>query len=401
MDVKEFCKKYEVDRRNSISLKWDALGVRFGDPDLISMWVADMDFKAEEHIIEALVNRAQQGVYGYSYTPDSYYNAVIHWEKTHFNYDIKKDWIRVTPGIVAALYWFVNMYTKENDSIIILTPVYYPFHNCVKDNHRNLVTCDLNYDKGIFTIDFERFEKAIVDNDVKMYILCSPHNPAGRVWKEEELDRMLEICQKHNVLVISDEIHQDLTATGKHQIPSAKVSQGKYSSNVITCTSASKTFNLATCLTSSIIIQNDDLRATYDAFKKRYIQLEDNVFGVTASEAAYTHGEEWRKSVLKVIKHNYNTLVDGLKEFPELYISPLEGTYLALLNLNSYIPKEETKAFIQDKCRIAVDFGEWFGANYKGFVRINLATQPEIVQKAVTNIATELRKIQSEDMNTK
>jgi cystathionine beta-lyase len=227
-----------------------------------------------------------------------------------------------------------------------------------------------------------------------MYILCSPHNPAGRVWKEDELEQMLAICQKHNVLVISDEIHQDLTATGKTQIPSATVSNGKYASGIITCTSASKTFNLATCLTSSIIIPNDELRATYDAFKKRYIQLEDNVFGLAASEAAYTYGEEWRKSLLLVVEQNYNTLVDGLKEFPKIYISPMEGTYLALLNLNSYIKKEETKAFIQDRCRIAVDFGEWFGANYKGFVRINLATQPEIVQKAVTNIVTELRKNQ-------
>lgn len=393
MEVKDFCEKYAIDRKNSVSLKWDALDVRFGDPDLISMWVADMDFKTDEHIIEAIVKRAEHGVFGYSYVPESYYNAVINWEKTHFNYDIKKEWIRVTPGIVAALYWFVNMFTKEQDSIIIMTPVYYPFHNCVKDNNRKLVTCDLNYDKGVFTIDFDRFEQAIVDNDVKMYILCSPHNPAGRVWKEEELDRMLAICQKHNVLVISDEIHQDLTATGKKQIPSATVSNGQYASNVITCTSASKTFNLATCLTSSIIIQNDDLRATYDAFKKRYIQLEDNVFGLVASEAAYSYGDEWRSSLLKVVEQNYHTLLEGLKEFPDLYISPMEGTYLALLNLNAYIDKHETKAFIQDRCRIAVDFGEWFGANFKGFVRINLATQPEIVQKAVTNIATELRKI--------
>jgi cystathionine beta-lyase len=394
MEVKEFCQKYAIDRKNTVSLKWDALDKRFGDPDLISMWVADMDFKTEEHIIEALVKRAEHGVYGYSYIPDTYYNAVINWEKTHFNFDIEKEWIRVTPGIVAALYWFVNMFTKEQDSILILTPVYYPFHNCVKDNDRRLVTCDLNYDKGVFTIDFERFEQAIIENDVKMYILCSPHNPAGRVWKEEELDQMLAICQKHNVLVISDEIHQDLTATGKTQIPSATVSNGKYASGVITCTSASKTFNLATCLTSSIIIPNDELRATYDAFKKRYIQLEDNVFGLAASEAAYTYGEEWRKSLLRVVEQNYKTLVDGLKEFPDLYISPMEGTYLALLNLNAYIKKEETKAFIQDRCRMAVDFGEWFGANFKGFVRINLATQPEIVQKAVTNIVTELRKNQ-------
>jgi cystathionine beta-lyase len=399
MEVKEFCEKYAVDRKKTVSLKWDALDVRFGDPDLISMWVADMDFKTEEHIIEALVKRAEHGVYGYSYIPDSYYNAVINWEKTHFNYDIKKEWIRVTPGIVASLYWFVNMYTEENDSVVILTPVYYPFHNCVKDNNRNLVTCDLNYEKGIFTIDYEGFEKAIVDNNAKMYILCSPHNPAGRVWKEEELDRMLEICQKHNVLVISDEIHQDLIASEKCQIPSATVLQGKYSSNMITCISPSKTFNLATCLTSSIIIQNDDLRATYDAFKKKYIQIEDNVFGLVASEAAYTYGEEWRKTLLKVIEQNYNTLVEGLKEFPELYISPMEGTYLALLNLNAYVPQEETKSFIQDDCRIAVDFGEWFGANFKGFVRMNLATQPEIVKKAVTNIASELKKIQAVGIN--
>lgn len=393
MNVKEFCEKYYVDRMGTDSLKWDALDVRFGNPDLISMWVADMEFRTPECVTDALQKRVEHGVFGYSFVPESYYEAVIDWEYSHHGYQMEKQWMRISPGVVAALYWSVNMYTREDDAVIIMTPVYYPFHNCVKDSGRKLITCDMNYDQGVYTVDFEAFEKKIIDHDVKMYILCSPHNPAGRVWKEDELERMLEICARHNVLVIADEIHQDLVFTGK-QIPAATIAGGKYANHMITTFASSKTFNLATCLTSTVVIENEELRKTWDKFTNVYHNVEVNIFGITAVEAALRGGEAWYQGLRQVIWQNYQTLVAQMKEFPEAYISPLEGTYLVFMDLRNYIPLDQTREFIQNQCNLAVDYGEWFGENWKGFIRLNMGTSPETVMKAIENIKTNLRNIQ-------
>jgi len=393
MDVKDFCSKYYVDRMGTASLKWDALDVRFGDPDLISMWVADMEFKTPECVVEALHQRVGHGIYGYSFVPDSYYEAVMDWEYSHHGLQLEREWMRVSPGVVAALYWAVNMYTEENDAVIILTPVYYPFHNCVKDSKRRLITCDLNYDKGAYTVDFEAFEQQIIDHKVKMYILCSPHNPVGRVWTEEELEQMLKICARHNVLVISDEIHQDLVFGDRKHIPAAMIADGKYADQMITAFAASKTFNLATCLTSTIVIKNESLRKTWDEFTKVFNNVEVNIFGITAVEAALRGGEEWYESLKQTVCHNYQIVVSEMNEFPDVYIAPLEGTYLLFMDLRGYVDPEQTKAFAQDQCRLAVDYGEWFGENWKGFIRLNLGTTPEIVMQAVHNIKTNLRKI--------
>lgn len=393
MNVKEFCEKYYVDRMGTDSLKWDALDVRFGNPDLISMWVADMEFRTPECVTDALQKRVEHGVFGYSFVPESYYEAVIDWEYSHHGYQMEKQWMRISPGVVAALYWSVNMYTREDDAVIIMTPVYYPFHNCVRDSGRKLITCDMNYDQGVYTVDFETFEKKIVDHDVKMYILCSPHNPAGRVWKEDELERMLEICARHNVLVIADEIHQDLVFTGK-QIPAATIAGGKYANHMITTFASSKTFNLATCLTSTVVIENEELRKTWDKFTNVYHNVEVNIFGITAVEAALRGGEAWYQGLRQVIWQNYQTLVAQMKEFPEAYISPLEGTYLVFMDLRNYIPLDQTREFIQNQCNLAVDYGEWFGENWKGFIRLNMGTSPETVMKAIENIKTNLRNIQ-------
>lgn len=321
---------------------------------------------------------------------------MIDWEKNHHGYEVKKDWIRISPGVVSALYWMVNMYTKKGDSVIIVTPVYYPFHNCVKDSGRKLVTCDLDYDKGVYTFNAERFEKCIAENDVKMYIMSSPHNPAGRVWKEEELDQMLGICAKHGVLVFSDEIHQDLVFGDHKHIPAALVAGGKYRNNLIAAFASSKTFNLATCLTSTIVIENEELRKKWDEFCKIYNQVEVNIFGITAVEAALRGGEEWYQDVKKVMYSNYQMVVEELKEFPDVYVSPLEGTYLVFVNLGNYVSADKIKEFTQEKCRLAVDYGEWFGSNWKPFIRLNMATSPKVVKKAVENIKENLRKLQQE-----
>ena len=394
MQKEKFLKEYLVERKGTYSLKWDALDKRFGNADLISMWVADMEIKAPKEVIEALKERCEHGVFGYSYVSDEYYNSVINWLKEKHNYEIKKEWLRFTNGVVTAIYCFVNIFTKVDDAVLILTPVYYPFHNAVKDNNRKLITCDLKNTDGYFTIDYEEVEKKIVENKVKLFIQCSPHNPAGRVWKEEELARILEICKKHNVLVISDEIHQDITMKGYKHIPSAIVANGKYADNLITVSAASKTFNLAGLIHSNIIISNDELRKKYDKEIKKINQTEINILGMLATQVAYEKGSEWLENVKEIIEDNFNYLKTELnKHIPEITITNLEGTYLVFLDLRKIIPIDKVKEFIQDKCNLAIDFGEWFGASFKGFIRINLATDPEIVKKAVESIIFEYKKL--------
>ena len=394
MQKEKFLKEYLVERKGTYSLKWDALDKRFGNADLISMWVADMEIKAPKEVIEALKERCEHGVFGYSYVSDEYYNSVINWLKEKHNYEIKKEWLRFTNGVVTAIYCFVNIFTKVDDAILILTPVYYPFHNAVKDNNRKLITCDLKNTDGYFTIDYDEVEKKIVENNVKLFIQCSPHNPAGRVWKEEELAKILGICKKHNVLVISDEIHQDIIMKGYKHIPSAIVANGKYADNLITVSAASKTFNLAGLIHSNIIISNAELRKKYDDEIKKINQTEISILGMLATQVAYEKGSEWLENVKEIIEDNFNYLKTELnKHIPEITITNLEGTYLVFLDLRRIIPIDKVKEFIQDKCNLAIDFGEWFGASFKGFIRINLATDPEIVKKAVENIITEYKKL--------
>ncbi|MGN7386337.1 MalY/PatB family protein [Sporosarcina sp. SAFN-015] len=393
MNVAEFCERYAVERKGTNSLKWDALDVRFGDPDLIAAWVADMEFKAPEAVLDALHERIEHGVFGYSYVPDSFYEAFIDWEKRHHGYEVKKEWMRFSTGVVTALYWFVNAFTKLDESVLLLTPVYYPFHNAVKDTGRKLVTCGLVNENGKYHIDFDAFEKSIVDNDVKLFIQCSPHNPVGRVWTEEELTTILSICKKHGVLVVSDEIHQDLVMEGHKHIPSAIINDGEFADRLITVTAPSKTFNLAGLLTSHIIIENEQLRAEFDAYVKTVNQTEVNILGLTAAEAAYRRGQEWLDGLLAVIRYNYEHVKQHIQEkAPEIIISPLEGTYLIWLDMRNVIEEGQTKEFIQDRCRIAVDFGEWFGSEGKGFIRLNMATEPRFVELAVGNILSNLGK---------
>lgn len=394
MKIKEFCEKYSIDRLGTNCLKWDALDKRYGDSDLISMWVADMEFKTPEVVTDAMKERIEHGIFGYSYVPEHYYDSFINWEKNEHNYEVNKEWIRFSTGVVTALYWFVNAFTKPNDSVMIITPVYYPFHNAVKDNERKLITSELINTDGLYTIDFDNFEKNIVENDVKLFIQCSPHNPVGRVWTEQELDKVLSICKKYNVLVVSDEIHQDIIVGKNIQIPAAIVSGGKYADNLITVTAPSKTFNLAGLLNSHIIISNEEIMAKYDAYSKTINQTEVNIMGLTATEAAYNHGKEWLDSLLDVIRYNYNYLKTRLNEStPKIIITPLEGTYLAWLDLRAYVDINDTKTFIQDKCRLAVDLGEIFSKDCKGFVRLNMATDPKYVEMAVDNIIKNINNL--------
>lgn len=379
-----------VDRRNTDCSKWDAQSENFGEEGLHAMWVADMDFQVPACVTDALSAYVKEGVFGYYTAPDSYYNAFINWEKEH-GYTVKREWIRFSPGVVSGFNWIVQMMTKPKDPVIVLTPVYYPFLYAVTNNDRTLITSDLINDHGVYSIDFEDFEQKIIDNHVKLFIFCSPHNPVGRVWKKEELDKLVAICKKHHVFIISDEIHHDLLAPGQKHIPIASIAD--YDDSLITVTAPSKTFNLAGCQNSIIIIPDEKLREKWDAFTTSIRVTSGNTFGYIAARAAYTGGRPWLNEVNEIVHNNYLYVKETFeRELPKLVISPLEGTYLLWIDFGAYLSFDEMKDFMQKKCRLAFDYGDWFGGERFGtHIRMNLATSRENVETAVQAIVAHLK----------
>lgn len=385
-----------VNRLGTHSYKWDSLEREFGDADLLAMWVADMDFPSPKCVVDALTEYIKAPL-GYFSTPDSYYDAVIKWEKERHGYEIEKDWICITPGIVPALHWAVRTLTAPGDSVMISTPVYYPFMNAVNNSGgRKLVENELKKCGPHYEYDLERFEKDIVDNNVKLYILCNPHNPVGRVWAREELRSIMEICKKHGVKVISDEIHQDIVdpALGRKKVTTATV--GDYSDMLITMAAASKTFNIAAVQNSFIIIPNKEMRDSFNKFLSEMSLDDVNGFGHIATEAALNYGSDWLTEILDVIYGNYRYLRNRFEtECPSVRITDLEGTYLVWMDFSDYCKtQQEVKALLQDKCRLALDYGAWFGGGqHEGYARMNIATSRENIKEACDRIITEVKKL--------
>lgn len=372
-----------VERKNSNCNKWDAQTGMFGEENLHAMWVADMDFRVPQCVIAALENYVQFGVYGYYKIPQEYYTAFINWEKVHHGFEVKKEWMRFSPGVVAGFHWFVQMLSNPGDAVIVNTPVYYPFLNAVKNNDRKLICSDLICEDGVYRIDYEDFEKKIIEKQVKVFILCSPHNPAGRVWKKEELESLFAICKKHDVYIISDEIHHDMVFGDNKHIPS--LSLKGYEDRMVMLTAASKTFNLAGAQNSIVVIPDENLREKWDKYTLGHRVIGGNAFGYIATQAAYEDGEEWLVGVKTQICDNYLYLKKELSEkLPKAIVTPLEGTYLCWVDLKAYVSAENIKDVVQKKCRLAVDYGDWFGGEQFGtHIRINLATSLENVKIAV------------------
>ena len=381
-----------VERVGTNCNKWDAMDARFGDNDLMALWVADMDFVVPECVREAAVKYAEFGVYGYYKVPAGYHQAFIDWEKNTHGTTVEKDWIRFAPGVVAPVYWYVNMKTQPGDAVIVMKPVYYPFLNAINDNGRKLVSSDLVNNNGVWTVDYADFEKQIVENNVKRFSLCSPHNPVGRVWKREELEKMLEICRKHNVFVVADEIHHDLIMPG-HEHTDILTIPG-YTDMLVAVTAGSKTFNLAGCQNSFVLIPDEKLRKEYDDFTSTIRLKGGNAFGYVAVEAAFKGGREWLDQVIAIIDDNAKYVETELKaHLPKAVVAPLEGTYLQWVDLGAYVEQGKMKELIQDKCRLAVDYGDWFGGEkYAGFIRLNLATSKENIKEAVKRIIENIEK---------
>ena len=380
------------ERKNTGSMKWDGCKEKFGEENLLPLWVADMDFEVPSCVKEALMKYINFGVFGYYQQPKEYEEAFIRWEETYHNYKVSRDWIRFSPGVVPAFNWLIHILTKENDGVIIMPPVYYPFRDAIVNNHRTLVESPLLRTENGYVIDYEDFEEKIKTNDVKVFIFCSPHNPVGRVWKREEIQRVMDICKKYHVYVISDEIHQDIIMKGYEQIPAATT--GDYDEILVTLTAATKTFNLAACQNSILIIPDEKLRGMYDEYLGRLRIKGGNAFGYIAVQSAYEHGREWFEEVLAVIESNYHLLRKRVEEeLPEAWISNLEGTYLMWIDLSNYLKREKIEQVLQNQCGLAVDYGAWFcGNGHEGFIRVNLATKSENIEMAAQKLVEVFKK---------
>ena len=382
-----------VNRKNTNCLKYD-FAVRRGRPEnVLPLWVADMDFKVAPEITQAIEKRVAHGIFGYSEVKEEYFEAVSAWMEQKHGWHVKEDWLVKTPGVVFALAMAVQAFTEPGDAVIIQQPVYYPFSEVIADNGRRIVdnTLELKED-GKYHINFEDFEQKVKENHVKLFLLCSPHNPVGRVWTKEELKKIAAICRKYDVIVVSDEIHEDFVFNGKHQGFADLSEDAK--NRTITCTAPSKTFNLAGLQVSNIWIANPKLR---EKFKKQiaaagYSQL--NTLGLTACEAAYRYGGEWHAELLGYLKSNLNFLREFLQtRLPEVKLIEPEGTYLVWLDFGSLgLTEEQREELLTKKAGIWLDSGAIFGAAGEGFERINIACPRSILKDALERIERAVRQ---------
>ena len=378
-----------IDRTDYHSEKWDELKGKFGDipEDVLPMWVADMEFRAPKPVIEAIKKTAEHGIYGYTSRPDSYYQAIIDWMEKRHNWKVKKDWLAFSPGVVPALSIIIRAFTQPGDKVIVQPPVYYPFFRIIENNGCHVVNNPLKLSNRKYFMDYDDLERKIDDPRVKLLILCSPHNPVGRVWQKEELIILGEICLEHKIMVISDEIHADILFKGYKHIPFASISPA-FAHHSIICTAPSKTFNLAGLQTSTIIIPNKKYYKTYNNALDSLALDENNVFGLVALEAAYRYGEEWFEQLSSYLNENLEFLMKYFKEkIPKIEVIKPEGTYLVWLDCRQLgLSAKDLNNFMLNKARVALDDGYWFGTEGEGFMRMNIACPRSILEKALGRI---------------
>lgn len=376
-----------IERKNTDSLKYD-FAVRRGKPaEILPLWVADMDFKTPSCVIDALVEKSRHGVFGYSESSKDYFDTVAKWHQLYFNWSVEQEWLVKTPGVVYAVCMAIRAFTQEEDAILIQQPVYYPFTESVLANKRKLIVNQLVYADQKYSIDFDDFERKIVDNNVKLFILCSPHNPVGRVWTEDELVGMGQICLKHNVKVVSDEIHADFVYPGISHRMFASLSP-EFSDISVTCTAPTKTFNLASLQISNIFIPNRALRQNFrqEIVRSGYSQL--NVMGIVACKAAYTAGHDWLSALKGYLCGNLEFVRCFLKErLPQVKLVEPEGTYLVWLDCKELgLSDKQLDDLIVHRAGLWLDAGTMFGAGGEGFQRINIACPRSLLERAFTQL---------------
>lgn len=383
-----------IDRKNTYSLKYDFAKKRNMPEDLLPLWVADMDFKVSSYIQDAICQQTEHGIFGYSEVQEEYFEALRQWMKRHHDWEVESKWLVKTPGIVFAIATAVKAFTQKGDAVLIQQPVYYPFSEVIMDNERKLVSNTLVQDgSGRYQIDFEDFEEKIVSEKVKLFILCSPHNPVGRVWSKEELIRLGDICYKHQVIVLSDEIHADFVFSGKHQV-FAKLKK-EYEEISVIATSPSKTFNIAGLQVSNILIPNQELRSMFrqQIAASGYSQL--NVLGLVAAKAAYEHGEEWYQAMHQYVSDNIAYTKQFVQErLPNVKLIENEGTYLLWLDFKELnLSESALEDLIIKKAKLWLDSGKIFGTAGKGFQRINVACPRKTLLEALTKLELAVKSL--------
>jgi cystathionine beta-lyase len=376
-----------IERKGTGSLKWDTVERSTGVADALPLWVADMDFRAPDAILDALRARVEHGIFGYAVRTESCYQAIIGWMKRRHGWAIERGWILFSPGVVPALNLAVQAYTRPGDRVIVQTPVYYPFSTAVVNNGRELVRNTLKEEGGTYRIDFDGLEQSI-DERTRVLIFCSPHNPVGRVWRRDELENLAAICARHRLVVVSDEIHADLVMKGHVHLPLATVSP-EIAPLTVTCTAPNKTFNVAGLQAGNVIIPNPELRDRFRAVLTSAGLTMANILGLAASEAAYDHGEEWLEQLLEYLHGNYMFLRTFVEQrMPRVKVTPLEGTYLVWLDFRGCgLGDPELKTLLLQKAKVWLDAGPMFGPGGEGFQRINIACPRSILAQALERIA--------------
>lgn len=387
----DFDKK--IDRMNTASIKWDEVENMYGDKEILPMWVADMDFLAPAPVIEALKKRAEHGVFGYTTRSESYLESVVGWMEKRHQWTVEKDWLCHSPGVVSGLSLIVDAFTEPGDKVIVQPPVYYPFTNVVVKHGREVVNNPLKFEEGHYTMDFDDLKQKL-DPSVKLLILCSPHNPVGRVWTKEELTKLGDICLEQGVIVVSDEIHFDLIYKDYKHVPFASLSPD-FASNSVTCTAPSKTFNLASLQTSNIIIPNDGLRDIYKKELETYSLGLPNAFGVVATEAAYREGDEWLEQCIDYVKGNLDFLTHYLEtNLPKIKVIPPEGTYLVWLDCRELgLHEKKLEELMLKQAKVAFDEGYIFGPGGEGFTRINLACPRSVLEEGLRRVEKAVNRL--------
>jgi cysteine-S-conjugate beta-lyase len=375
-----------VDRAGTDSLKYDARTRYFGTNDVLPMWVADMDFKTPDFIVDAMKKRMEHEIFGYTLKSDSLYEAVCGWMQRRFGWKIEKDWIVFTPGVVPAFNMCILAYSQPGEKVIVQSPVYYPFFWAVDLNKRVLLNNQLVRKGNQYVMDLDNL-KSKIDSQTKMMLFCSPHNPVGRVWTRNELTELANVCQKHNIVMVSDEIHEDLVFEGHMHIPFASLSD-EIAMNTVTCIAPSKTFNVAGLATSAVIIPNPVLRKKFNDVVETLHIAGGNIFGGVAMEAAYTYGDEWLKQAITYIEGNVNYLESFITEhLPEVKVIRPEGTYMAWLDFSGLnLDDAALKKFMIEKAKLGFNHGPTFGPGGEGFQRINLGCPRKTVVEAMNSL---------------
>ncbi len=381
-----------LERRGTRSIKWDGCNEKFGveaSVEMLPMWIADMDFPAPKEVVNAVVERARHGAFGYITKPDSFFQAIISWIRRRYGWEVKKEWIVFTPGVIPGFNVAYQNFTAPGDGIITQTPIYYPFMDGIRNNGRTMVVNQLLDNDGYWTMNFAELQQQVKDPANKILIMANPHNPTGRCWTREELTKLGDLCADNGVLLICDEIHADLIMEGSTFCSMGTLSE-KILQNTIFHYAPSKTFNLAGLQTAFAIIPNDDIRATFEKGMTANRIINMNWFGQVATEVAYNQCEDYVESLKAYVSANMDYMMDYLaKNLPQLKIKKSEGTYMVWVDFRGTgMTTEEIEHFIIHKAHIGVDLGTWFGPGGEGYLRFNLACPRCLVEKAMKMLHT-------------